>query len=144
MSLPKQLLESKLITNEQWKEYQELKEEVNDLRRILNMQHKREYYSKFFKDFQKEKGKNVYPDFDEIYKRYDKQKEEIKRLEVENRELSEGYNEEFKENARLNNIINETEKELKNRIKNVPDTMVEVYEDESILNKLQELKGSDK
>lgn len=112
MSLPKQLLESKLITNEQWKEYQELKEEVNDLRRILNMQHKREYYSKFFKDFQKEKGKNVYPDFDEIYKRYDKQKEEIKRLEVENRELSEGYNEEFKENARLNNIINETEKEF--------------------------------
>lgn len=26
MSLPKQLLESKLITDEQWKEYQELKE----------------------------------------------------------------------------------------------------------------------
>ena len=35
-----------------------------------------------------------------------KMHKEIKRLEVENRELSEGYNEEFKENARLNNIIN--------------------------------------
>ena len=45
---------------------------------------------------------------------------------------------------RLNNIINELEKELKNRIKNVPDTMAEVYEDESILYKLQELKGVDK
>lgn len=48
--------------------------------------------------------------FQEKYINKDK---EIKRLEVENRELSEGYNEEFKENVRLNNIINELEKELK-------------------------------
>ena len=53
-------------------------------------------------------------------------------------------NKKEKEKERINNIINELEKELKNRIKNVPDTMAEVYEDESILNKLQELKGADK
>ena len=50
----------------------------------------------------------------------------------------------LEENKRLNNIIDELEKELKDRIKNVPDTMAEVYEDKSILHKLQELKDSDK
>ena len=49
----------------------------------------------------------------------------------------------LQEIERLNNIINELEKELKDRIKNVPETMSEVYEDKSILHKLQELKGSD-
>lgn len=65
----------------------------------------------------------------------------IKNLEFSNADVITDMQEEIE---RLNNIINELEKELKNRIKNVPDTMVEVYEDESILNKLQELKGADK
>lgn len=79
MSLPKQLLESKLITDEQWEEYQQLKQDVTLYKSILDMQQKREYYSKFLQDFQKEKGKHTLPDFDEIYKRYDIQKEKIER-----------------------------------------------------------------
>ena len=59
-------------------------------------------------------------------------------------ELAHKIIEQDKEIKKLNNIINELEKELKDRIKNVPDTMAEVYEDKSILYKLQELKGSDK
>jgi flagellin-specific chaperone FliS len=55
--------------------------------------------------------------------------------------IEEQLREKDKEIERLNNIINELEKELKDRIKNVPDTMAEVYEDKSILHKLQELKG---
>ncbi len=46
--------------------------------------------------------------------------------------------------TKKDSIINELEKELKDRIKNVPNTMAEVYEDKNILHKLQELKGSDK
>lgn len=48
-----------------------LKEEVEAVYSILEMQNKREYHSKFLKDFQKEHGKHVFPDHDEIYKRYD-------------------------------------------------------------------------
>ena len=65
-----------------------------------------------------------------------------------NGELAKIFKEKYinkdKEIERLNNIINELEKELRDRIKNVPDTMAEVYEDKSILYKLQKLKGSDK
>ena len=49
-----------------------------------------------------------------------------------------------KDISRLSHIINELEKELKDRIKKVPDSIAEVEEDESILYFLQELKGSDK
>lgn len=58
-----------------------LQEEVIDLResdwawhQTLKIQNAREYRSKFLKDFQKEYGTNTYPDYDEIYKRYDKMK----------------------------------------------------------------------
>ena len=85
-----------------------------------------------------EQWEHLHKDFDEIYKRYDKQKEEIKRLEVENRELSEGYNEEFKENARLNNIINELEKYIRTEVDYIEFVV------DPILDKLQELKGADK
>ena len=59
------------------KEIERLKEENEVLNGILETQRKRKYYSKFLKDFQKENGKNVFPDFDEIYKRYDDYKERI-------------------------------------------------------------------
>ena len=65
----------------------ELEEEVENLReedwawhQILKTQNKREYRSKFLKDFQKEYGTNVFPDYDEIYKRYDKMKKENEKL----------------------------------------------------------------
>lgn len=70
-----------------------LQEEVEDLResdwawhQTLKVQNKREYRSKFLKEFQQEYNTNTFPDYDEIYKRYDKLKEENKRLKevVEN------------------------------------------------------------
>ena len=45
-----------------------------------------------------------------------------------------------KEINRLNNIIDELEKYLEERIKSVPETMTEVYEDTNILNRLKTLK----
>ena len=41
------------------------------------MQNKREYRSKFLKEFQQEYDTNTFPDYDEIYKRYDKMKSKI-------------------------------------------------------------------
>ena len=88
--------------------------ELKEYRYILDTQREREYYSKFLKDFQKERGKNVYPDHDEIYKRYDKYKSIIETLEK-------WLNEEYE---------------------------VTVFDYhfaiEDVLNKLQELKDSDK
>ena len=61
----------------------ELREEIKGLENLFETQRQREYASKFFKEFQEEHGTNVYPDFDEIYKRYDKLKEENKKLKGE-------------------------------------------------------------
>lgn len=64
--------------------YKELEERNRDLEednyayhQLMRMQNEREYRSKFLKDFQKEYGKNVMPDYDEIYERYDKQKKQL-------------------------------------------------------------------
>lgn len=53
----------------------ELRKEIEEYRQLIKMQNEREYRSKFLKDFQKEHGKNVLPDYDEIYKRYDDYKQ---------------------------------------------------------------------
>lgn len=63
----------KKITNLQ-EENKELREDNFAYHQLMKMQNKREYRSKFLKDFQKEHGKNVFPDYDEIYKRYDNYK----------------------------------------------------------------------
>lgn len=55
----------------------ELKEDNYAYHQLMKMQNEREYRSKFLKDFQKEYGKNVMPDYDEIYKRYDQQKKQL-------------------------------------------------------------------
>ena len=74
----------------------------------------------------------------------DEKDKKIKILEAENRELSEGYNEEFKENVRLNNIINELEKWLVEwrEMLDCPDFYEEGIIDciNDTLTKLQELK----
>jgi len=56
----------------------DLEEDNYTYHQLMRMQNKREYRSKFLKDFQEEYGKNVMPDYDEIYKRYDKQKKQLK------------------------------------------------------------------
>ena len=58
-------------------EIERLKEELKEQNEIIEIGRKREYHSKFLKDFQKERGKNVFPDHDEIYKRYDDYKSRI-------------------------------------------------------------------
>lgn len=64
------------ITNLQ-EELEELREDNYAYHQLMKMQNEREYRSKFLKEFQEEFGKNVFPDYDEIYKRYDKLKEDI-------------------------------------------------------------------
>lgn len=70
------------------KENEDLREDNYAYHQLMKMQNKREFRSKFLKEFQEEFGTNTFPDYDEIYKRYDKIK---------------------KENERLNNIIDELE-----------------------------------
>lgn len=55
----------------------ELEEDNYAYHQLMQMQNKREYRSKFLKDFKAEYGENVMPDYDEIYKRYDKMKKEL-------------------------------------------------------------------
>jgi len=52
-----------------------LQKENEEFYQLMEMQNKREYRSKFLKDFQKEHGENVFPDYDEIYKKYDDYKQ---------------------------------------------------------------------
>ena len=52
-------------------EVERLEADNEEFYKLMEIQNKREYRSKFLKDFQKEHGKNVFPDYDEIYKRYD-------------------------------------------------------------------------
>lgn len=76
------------------KKIEKLEEENKEYRLLIEMENKREYRSKFLKDFQKEKGKNVFPDYDEIYKRYDDYKaridKAIERLEELQNEIFDG------------------------------------------------------
>lgn len=67
------------ITNLQ-KEVEDLREDNYAYHQLMKMQNKREYRSKFLKEFQQEYNTNTFPDYDEIYKRYDKLKKENKRL----------------------------------------------------------------
>lgn len=57
-----------------------LREDIYVYRQLIRMENKREYRSKFLKEFQAEHGKTVFPDYDEIYKRYDKLKRENNKL----------------------------------------------------------------
>ena len=59
-------------------ELQAIKQDRDEWKMIVDTGNKREYKSKFLKEFKKEYGKNVEPDGDEIYKRYDEQKKIIK------------------------------------------------------------------
>ena len=75
------------LNGELREEIKKLQEENEDLRednyayhQLMKIQNKREYRSKFLKEFQEEFGTNVFPDYDEIYKRYDKLKKENEKL----------------------------------------------------------------
>ena len=57
--------------------------EIKELESVTGLMKNREYYNKFVKEvFQNETGNELlFPDFDEIYKRYFEQKAEIERLQ---------------------------------------------------------------
>lgn len=80
------LLEGMTITNflvdveDMRKELENLREEDWAWHQVLKMQNAREYRSKFLKDFQREYSTSTYPDYDEIYKRYDKMKSKNEKL----------------------------------------------------------------
>lgn len=78
-----------LLVNKNAKSYiEELEEDNYCYHNLIKMQNKREFRSKFLKEFQEEKGNNWYPDFDEIYKRYDKLKQENLKLKEEIEKLN--------------------------------------------------------
>ena len=80
--------ENPLKYTKEYKDYvllsyiEQLEEEIIEYEFLINMQNSREYRSKFLKEFQKEHGKNVFPDYDEIYKRYDEMKVELQDANV--------------------------------------------------------------
>ena len=69
----------KLILNQQ-KEIEELKDDNNALEIMFDTANAREYRKKYIEERRKEQPNLYYPDFDEIYERYYKQKAEIKQL----------------------------------------------------------------
>lgn len=100
------------LDDEQWDNWQEvlkyikeIEEDRDEWQKIVIMQNDREYRSKFLKEFQEEHNENTFPDYDEIYKRYDEQKNHIKELSESNKELD-------KECSRLEKKEVEMEKEL--------------------------------
>ena len=74
-----QYLENRIKELEE--ENQELRENDWAWHQLLKTQNEREYRSKFLKDFQKKYGKHVYPDYDEIYKRYDNMLNKLKDID---------------------------------------------------------------
>ena len=59
----------------------ELEEENWEYETLQEIGDRREHRSNFLKDFHREFGNNVYPDYDEIYKRYDDMKERMKKAQ---------------------------------------------------------------
>lgn len=90
------------------------KEEIEDLNFLTQLQRGRKYYNKFVKEvFQKEKGNDLlYPDFDEIYKRYFEQKAEIERLEKHELKEAMTFN-----NETIKRAVNEAIEKFAERVK---------------------------
>lgn len=102
---------------------EQLEEENKYLKQLCQTQNNREYRSKFLKEFQKEHGKNVFPDYDEIYKRYDRLKEKIEQLEKDKQILTRNCNIGNEELKNLRNI----NKQLRNRNEINIDRNIESY-----------------
>ena len=112
-----------------------LQEEVEDLKednyvyhQLMKMQNKREYRSKFLKEFQEEFGTNTFPDYDEIYKRYDKVKKENKRL----KELCDKYEEEH------NTTFNEWKETITDKYQTLKDLQEEKDKYKDVIDKIKE------
>ena len=83
------------LINKQQIEIEELKEDNNALVMMIDTANAREYRKKYVEERRKEQPNLYYPDFDEIYERYYKQKAEIEQLKKDYQILKddiEGYN----------------------------------------------------
>lgn len=74
-----------IISKEQWKEYQELKEVAEEYKQISIMHYNRPYAKRYLKESKKryknETGRNLlYPDSEEIYKNYYEQQSKLKKI----------------------------------------------------------------
>ena len=74
-----------IISKEQWKEYQELKEVAEEYKQISIMHYNRPYAKRYLKEskekYKKETGRNLlYPDSEEIYKNYYEQQSKLKKI----------------------------------------------------------------
>ena len=81
MSAKDEIIENlKEIINKYTREIEELKEDNNALEMMIDTANAREYRKKYIEERRKEQPNLYYPDFDEIYERYYKQKAEIEQL----------------------------------------------------------------
>ena len=64
-----------------------LQEQVNEYEELIDIQDKREYHKRYLEERRKEQPNLLYPDYDEIYKRYYEQKDIIDKLQEENKLL---------------------------------------------------------
>ncbi len=121
--------------------FESLKDKVHE--QFLELQDLRKSYDELTKSALK---------LDEIIKEKQEEIDQLKAREEEHQELNGELREEIE---RLNNIINELEKDVENRLMSIPDDMcddaleeikrttkIAVYQ--VVLGKLQELKGVDK
>ena len=115
-----------------------LQEEVEDLRednyayhQLMKIQNKREYRSKFLKEFQEEFGTNTFPDYDEIYKRYDKLKKENEKL----KELCDNYEEEH------STTFNEWKETITDKYQTLKDLQEEKDKYKDVIDKIKEYVG---
>ena len=104
---------------------EQLEEENKYLKQLCQTQNDREYRSKFLKEFQKEHGDNVFPDYDEIYKRYDKLKEKTEQLEKDKKELKDGWQQEIYDKNEVLSDWLEAERKV-NILQNNRDKAIEI------------------
>jgi len=64
-------------------------EEIEEYKMLFDEANARKYRKRYLKERRKEQPNLLYPDFDEIYKRYYEQKEEIEKEKEKNKELEE-------------------------------------------------------
>lgn len=67
------------------KKQQEEIEELKEYKMLFNEANERKYRKRYLKERRKEEPNLLYPDFDEIYKRYYEQQKEIEKLKKESR-----------------------------------------------------------
>lgn len=76
---------------ELWESNKHLQEDNDEWYQLLKIQDNRKYRKRFLKEYRKEREGAFYPDYDEIYKRYYKLKEDYEKIYNENCKLIENH-----------------------------------------------------